>query len=167
MRRYVRGIGALCLAAGLALAGCGKATESIVESTAGGDLDISGETFTFESDADDVLIQGGAGTQLPENFPSDIPLPPGAQIMSATQTPEGSSVMWTWDDITVEAFDAFVASVKAAGYDEEVTTTSMDLGDEGFTRGAILIGKGKTLSISALVSDEAGALTIVVTADSP
>jgi hypothetical protein len=163
--------GAVVVTAGVLLSGCAQsaeqAAESVIESQLNGDVEISDDSFTFESESDGIRVEGGVGTELPDNFPADVPSPPGATVMSTAQTPDGVSVTWNWEGLTVDEFDRYVESIKAAGYRDEVTTTSMDLGNGEFTRGAVLSGKGTTVAVTAFVADESAGMTIVVTPDSP
>lgn len=167
MRRDGRIIATGAFAAVLALGGCGQSAESIIESATGADVQIGEESFSFESDSNGFKIEGGVGTGLPAGFPDDIPEPAGAVLLSTTETVDGLSVTWTWEGLAIEDFDRYVASLRAAGYDEEVTTSAMDLGEGNFTRGAILVGKGKTVSVSAFVAEGSSGLTIIITSASP
>ena len=166
----LRLIGAIAAAA-LVLTGCAQATEqaaeNLIESQTGADVDVSdgGGTVTFSDEETDTTVQGGSGTELPAGFPSDIPQPPSGQLMAALENPDGLSVMWTVDGLTAEAFDAYVASVKSAGYSSEMSATDLDTGCEGFSRTVVLVGNGKTLSISGFAIDGAGQVSIVVAAE--
>jgi hypothetical protein len=167
--KYVRlavGVGA---AAVLVLTGCGqaaeKAAESAIESASGGDVqvDIGDQTMTFTDEEEGVRVQGGEGTQLPAAFPADLPTPPNGQLMSAAETPDGVSVVWTATGLDVASFDAYVASVRSAGYDDEVSSTEFDMGADGFSKSYVLMGKGQAVSITAIIADEASQISMVIT----
>jgi len=156
------------IAAGvLLLGGCGQAAESVIETQTGADVEITddGGTLTFSDEEEGTKVQGGVGTQLPASFPSDIPEPPGGQLFAAAETPDGLSVMWTVEGMTAESFDAYVASVKAAGYDNEVFANQMDMGEGNFTNGVALSGNGQTLSITGVLADGTGQISLVITAE--
>jgi hypothetical protein len=151
----------------LILTGCGQATETLIESQTGADVEVSdgGETITFSDEESGTTVQGGAGTQLPAGFPSDIPEPPGGQLMAAAETPDGLSVMWTVDGLTAQNFDEYVATIKAAGYSSEMSASDMNMGDEGFTKAVVLVGNGQTVSITGFLVDGSGQVSIVVAAE--
>lgn len=134
-------VGAL-LAAALILTGCGQSGEPAVET-----------------------LQGGVGTELPAGFPSSIPQPPGGQLMAAFETPDGLSVMWTVEGLTPESFDTYVASVKSAGFNSEISATDMDMGDEGFTKVVVLVGGSQTISITGFLVGGSGQVSMVVAAE--
>jgi hypothetical protein len=159
-------IGSLAAAA-LLLTGCGQAAETIIESQTGADVEVSdgGETVTFSDEETGTTVQGGTGTQLPAAFPSDIPEPPGGQLFAAAETPEGLSVMWTVEGLTTESFDAYVASVKSAGYDSELYANEMDMGEGNFTKGVALTGNGQTVSITGVLADGTGQISMVIAAE--
>lgn len=166
MNLRLRIVSALCGAA-LVLTGCGQAAETVIESQTGADVEITdgGGTVTFSDEEEGTKVQGGAGTELPANFPSDIPQPPGGQLFAAAETPDGLSVMWTVDGMTAESFDAYVASVKAAGYDTEMYANQMDMGEGDFTKGVALTGNGQTVSITGVLADGTGQISMVITAE--
>ena len=155
--------------ASLLLTGCGgsaeQAAEQAIESASGGDVDvdIEGETFTFENEEEGVTVQGGAGAELPEGFPADLPLPPAGEIMSAASTPEGSSVMWMWDGMTQDDFDQYIAQVQAAGYQEVSNFVITDEGPGEFSKSSVLEGNGLSVSVSGTVTGGSGVLSVVAT----
>lgn len=160
-------IAGVIAATALILSGCGQATETLIESQTGADIEVTdgGGTVTLTDEESQMTVQGGSGTQLPEGFPSDIPQPPGGQLLAAAQSPEGLTVMWTVEGFTLDNFDAYVASIKAAGYDSEISATDMNMGDDGFTKAVVLVGNGQTVSITGVLIDGSGQVSMVVAAE--
>jgi len=159
-------VGALCVAA-LVLTGCGQAAETVIESQTGADVEITdgGETVTFSDEESGTTVQGGSGTELPSNFPSDIPQPPGGQLFAASESPEGLTAMWSVEGLTAESFDAYVASIKAAGYDDELFAQNMDMGEGNFTKAVSLAGKGQNVSVTGVLSDGTGQISVIIAAE--
>lgn len=166
MNLHSRIAGVLCTAA-LVLTGCGQAAQTLIEAQTGGDVEISdgGESLTITDEESGTTVQGGTGTQLPSSFPGDIPQPPGGQLFAAAETPDGLSLMWTVDGLTLEDFDAYVASIRAAGYDTEVFANEMDMGDNNVTKGVALSGKGRTVSITGVLVDGSAQISLVIAAE--
>jgi hypothetical protein len=115
---------ALCVFALLAL-GCGK--EPTV-STPAGDVKVTtkGDATTFEMKSKDdkvnVTIAGSdKGVALPDKFPSDIPVMPGAIVKVAMVTGEGMSVQFGVKSSQADAVKFYEENFKAKGWTIEAT----------------------------------------------
>ncbi len=165
------------LGAALVLSGCGGGGDE----SAGLDIDVSdgsttvtGEdgSVTVDSDGESLTITGsdegeeysvttGGAAEIPASFPSDVPLPDGAKLLSAVEESQGStSLTWEWPGLNQEILDAYLASVKDAGYTLEGQTYSMDMGGGDFTSGGQFTGPTHTVAIVGLSADGMGQLSI-------
>ena len=95
------------------------------------DEDGNGE-IQFEGGEGDAAVQfdEGGGVDLPENFPSEVPLPDGLSIQSASSidAPEGATFIITGivDDEFGAATDAYAAALTGAGFEQQSMTTNTD-----------------------------------------
>ena len=88
-----------------------EAAEKAIEAASGGDVEIEGETVRIQ-DGDQTLAMG-AGAKMPENWPSTVPVYPGAQVaMSSTDATPGSTGMMAVLQ-TPDAADKVVAFYKS------------------------------------------------------
>ncbi|MCK8115087.1 hypothetical protein [Anaerosoma tenue] len=121
-------IGALVGALALALVGCSggsdTAAEEVAGSAVGGDVDVDDENVTISTDDGDITFGGGDG-ELGNNFPSDIPIHPDAEVSSS------SSIV---ADAGSEHYaDLYVDDSVAAVYDwhvDELSSSGWAIGDE-------------------------------------
>lgn len=78
----------LAVLPGLAACSSESASERIVESATGGEVDVDisddGDSITYESD-DGSITFGGSG-EVPEEWPADVPLPDDLRIESSVET---------------------------------------------------------------------------------
>jgi hypothetical protein len=117
----------LCVFALLAL-GCGEKT---TVSTPTGDVKVTkkGDAITFEVKGKDektnVAIAGSdTGVALPEKFPSDVPVMPGAIVKVAMTTGEGMSVQFSVKASQPDAVKFYEENLKAKGWTIEATMNS-------------------------------------------
>lgn len=124
MNRIFRPLGMLCLAAGL-LAGCGdNATQNTeadqIEDYAaahGVDADVRTDA---DGRVDSVAINQGGGQvgsnlDVPDGFPSDIPLYPGLNLYGASAVPGGGFSLAALSDDDVDTISAWYASRMTQG----------------------------------------------------
>ena len=96
--------------------------EQIAESGAGddADVDIDSETGQVDVSTEDGDMSFGEGTELPEDFPADIPLPQDYELTSAMSTDTGDATGWTISgelpDADDSTFDDLVAEFTSAGW---------------------------------------------------
>ena len=149
----------------LLVAGCGQTAEQAVDQAVGQVVESATEQLKDQAAELGLDLPAGVSTELPANFPADIPLPPEGELLAVLDNPDGLTALFTVSGLTAEAFDAYVASVKAAGYDSEISATDLGVSDEGFTKAVVLVGNGSTVSITAFVAGGTGQITIVVGAE--
>jgi hypothetical protein len=104
--------------------------EQLAESGSGGeaDVDIDSESGQVDVQTEDGDMSFGEGTELPDDFPSDIPLPADYELTSAMSTSTSGSEGWTIGGNLPNAdgatFDDLVAEFTDAGWTETSKTTS-------------------------------------------
>ncbi len=113
--------------------------EQLAEAGSGGeaDVDIDSESGQVDVQTEDGDMSFGEGTELPEDFPSDIPLPADYELTSAMSTSSSGSEGWTIggnlpgaDDAT---FEDLVGEFTSAGWTETSKTTSESEGGTAST----------------------------------
>ena len=147
--------------AALALAGCGGITDSITEnvveevaeqaaSVDGQDVDIDfdadGETGSINvTGPDGEQLSIGAGGDLPQDFPADIPLPDGGyEVLSSFSDSSGAAnvtlqASGSYDDLVAQ----YESALPAAGY--EITS---QFNQAGSSQVYTAEGNGRTLNVS-------------------
>ncbi len=183
MSLYISRIAAF-VATGLLITGCGQmaeqATESLIEGSTGADVELKDDgmtitdgdgSITIESDGDTVTLtdesgtstfQSGEGAELPASYPDNLPTPPGAVLITVTETPEGNLLMWESDRLTSEDFDTYIADIQGAGFVLDGEVIVVDSGDE-INRIVTFTGSGKTIMLTALGSSDFGQLSLIIT----
>ena len=73
--RFKVAIGATTLAVALGLTGCTSAVENIIEQQTGAKVDVKDGGISVETK--DGEVQLGVDTELPADFPKELPLPTG------------------------------------------------------------------------------------------
>ena len=178
------------LAAGVAVAGCGKKaeeklseklTEKLLEKSLAKDgvkakVDISGNQMSFTTtDADgkqahvkmdgdslvvegpdgvETLREGGAG-DMPKDFPADVYVPAGADVVSSISTPGGANLTLKSASSKADVVVKYAAEMKAQGWTNE---TTMDMGETAM----LSFAKGNRQA-SVIVQVEEGATAINLT----
>lgn len=128
---------------GLGLVGCGggsdssddaadKLAEKLAESgTEDADVNIDSDKGQVDVSTPDGEMSFGSGTELPDDFPSDIPFPEGSTITSALSSTDGGVKTWsvtgTLADADEGTFDDIIAQLTADGW----TKTSDMSGSSG------------------------------------
>jgi hypothetical protein len=96
-----------------------------------------GETFTIESENGETVVEsdGGTatfsqGTDLPEGFPDDIPIPDSMTVVfsQAAETPEGQafSIVATSPLGVDELVEQMTSGLESGGYEQQQLTTTPD-----------------------------------------
>jgi hypothetical protein len=134
-----------CVALGTLATACGgsgdevadnaadELAEQLAEAGAGqdADVDIDSESGQVDVSTPDGDMSFGEGTELPDDFPSEIPLPADYQLNSAMSTSTDGSDGWTISGelpgATSDTFDELVAAFTDAGW----TTTSDSSSETG------------------------------------
>lgn len=97
----------------LGLSGCANPVEAPIEQQAGTHIDSSGDGMTIESE--DGTVQVGTGTELPADFPAELPIPPG-QLIGAVSGGGGWSL--TYEGVERPEIDGLESAISGAGYEE-------------------------------------------------
>jgi hypothetical protein len=105
----------------------------------GGNIEIGGEdgaNMVIEGTGDDaeIRIEGSDGetfisnTQLPDNFPSEVPIPDGIEIQlgQTSSTPDGDMflIAGLTDADFGEVADQYMAQLEGAGFTQQALTTT-------------------------------------------
>lgn len=173
MKKSVLKISGL-IVAGLVLAGCSQATETLVEAGTGADVEISEEgmtvtgedgstltvdeeegSMTYTDEEGTTSVQSGGDVQVPDGVPSDLPLPTEAVLVTAAENDGVYVLAWTWEGFSKEAFTAYVDSVESAGYSKTLDVIDLDLGDGAFSLGYVLSDGTNDVTLAG-VSDDTG-----------
>ena len=105
-----------------------------------GDVDADGGGINVESD--DGSFSAGATTELPDEWPSEIPEPDGLAINSASvigsDTEQAITVSGSVD--SDEFVDSYGAALDSAGFDEESTFSSNGTINNVYTNGTWTVG---------------------------
>lgn len=133
---------ALCVALGAGTVACGggndedaanDAADELAEKLAesgndDADVDIDSESGQVDVSTPDGDMSFGDGTELPDDFPDDIPLPPGYELTSAMSNTDGASSGWsitgTVPDADDGTFDDLVAAFTSAGWTKSSDASS-------------------------------------------
>ena len=156
----------LCLCCFLLfLSGCGNSVEEKVvekkiekETGAKTDVDLSdqGMKVTGTSEGQEFTVTSGDATEIPKDFPEDVPLYQPGKAIAAMEVPGGYSVTMT----TPDTVDAVAASYKeqmtSHGWAEQAT---MNMGGQT----VMVYGKGETRVTNIAVMPVEGETTITVT----
>jgi hypothetical protein len=136
----------------LAGAGCG-ATTAVQTNPATGNV-------TYDGGAGE---HGEVGTnvQLPANWPSDVPMYAGANIVSATTIAQGISVLFQSADAAATVSDWYQAQLTASGWTKKAEH------DIGIQRVRVYEKADATLTVSSSTSDEGGSATLLLWAPNP
>lgn len=99
MRATTRPIAAALVAGTLLVAGCGgddtgspteEGLEELIEQQGGGDVDLDmGEDGDFSMETDEGSFTGGS--ELPESWPDEVPLPDDLEIVNASEIVDNTS----------------------------------------------------------------------------
>ena len=80
-----------------------------------------------------VQVAGGKGNvPLPEGFPDDVPVYPGAKVMTSAKTKEGMTLVLTTSDPLQKAMEFYQGKLKTNGWDIQNT---MNMPDGGMLSG--------------------------------
>ncbi|HEY8091321.1 MAG TPA: hypothetical protein VIF09_25835 [Polyangiaceae bacterium] len=137
MRTSRLAVVALLAASTLATTGCKrlaekaaeKAEEKAIERAAGAkgvQINSNGQgSMTVVTDAGTVML--GSGAKIPEDFPKEVPVYPGASPTASIKTSEGARPAWTLTFETTDSKDKVAAYYKAnlSGFTQK---SAMDLG---------------------------------------
>ena len=132
-------LGVLALTLAMVVAGCGQkaaefVAEKAIEAGSGGqaDVDISGDSANITmKTADGTEVEIGTASNVPDDFPEDVPLYPGLTVQSTAK--ESSKQMFTVTGSSEDAFTKVSEHLKSKlveeGWTEDsaVTTPQMHM----------------------------------------
>ena len=148
---------ALCVFALLAF-GCGKET-TVSTPTGQATVTQKGDATTIEmksSKGEKVNIAASdKGVALPENFPSDIPLMPGAVVKMAITTGGNLSVHFGVKASQADATRFYEENLKAKGWEIDAT---MKMGESSM----VSAKKGKRQCVLTVATEGAGSIVQVM-----
>ena len=158
-----------------------KLTEKLLEKSMAKDgvkakVDISGNTMSFTTtdadgkqsnvkmDGDSLVVEGPDGVQtfraggagvMPLDFPADVHVLAGAEVVSSISTPGGANLTLKSTSSKADVVAQYAAEMKAQGW---TTETTMDMGETAM----LSFAKGNRQA-SVIVQAEAGATAINLT----
>jgi hypothetical protein len=105
-----------------------------------GNADAESGEFTVESE--DGSFSSGATTELPENWPADVPEPEGLAISSATVIGSHSELAVTVvGNVDGEGFvDSYASALESAGFEEQSTFTADGTINNVYSNGEWTVG---------------------------
>jgi hypothetical protein len=149
----------------LLLNGCGnsveeKAVEKKIEKETGAkaevDLSDQGMKMTGTSEGEKFSVTTGEATEIPKDFPEDVPLYQPARAVSAVVVAGGYSVTLTTPDAVDKVAANYKAQMTAQGWAEQA---SMNMGGQT----VLVYGKEEGRVVNIAVMPVEGATTITVT----
>jgi len=156
----------LCLCCFLLLLnGCGnsveeKAVEKKIEKETGAkaevDLSDQGMKMTGTSEGEKFSVTTGEATEIPKDFPEDVPLYQPGKAVSAVVVAGGYSVTLTTPDAVDKVATNYKAQMTAQGWAEQA---SMNMGGQT----VLVYGKEEGRVVNIAVMPVEGATTITVT----
>jgi len=125
MKRALCFVVAMTVFSCLALGGCNKAAEKVIESKMAKEgvnakVDSSGEKMTIQTKDGTAVIAGGKGTTVPENFPKDIYVYEGATITASISVPNGFNLVMETGDSPEKVLGAIKSKMTGLGWKEEM-----------------------------------------------
>ncbi len=146
------------------LAGCQNAAEKAVEKATGVEVDKNGNSVTVTGEDGTVKVEGGDQASLPEEFPKDVPIYPGAKlVVSSSATADGKTTFTaayeTEDDVkTVHGW--YKKQLPKEGWTVQGETLT---GTGTQSTGAIMTNKGESqLTVAATRSQDNKKTTITL-----
>lgn len=102
-----------------------KAAEKAVEAQTGGkvDIDSNSGSMKIKDEKTGAVVEWGTQAKLPDNWPSDVPVYPGAAIRASMSTNDGSSLSLETTD-SIDKVSSFYKG-KLSGFKKEA---EMDMG---------------------------------------
>lgn len=156
-RVFIYGALALLLLA----AGCNKliekaaegATEKAIESASGGkvDVDLSEGGMTMSDEDGSMQITSGDNARLPDGWPAQLPLYPGATLLSGAQSDDNGntsmSVYFSTPDGSADVAKFYEDKALAAGYTRETSHEQDGMFIRNYAKG------GQRLAVQAATED--------------
>jgi hypothetical protein len=123
------------------------------------------ESGTFTDDAGDTM-QFGPGTELPEDWPAALPVPPGTLLSVAVRQDSSALATWIVPDDSAEAIvNAYLVDLQEAGFSTPVQS-EMSVPDEGVFS-YDLTNDDYDVTVSAVLVPGESEITLIATARTP
>ncbi len=147
---------AAATATALLLAGCGaaadkaseKATEQLVESQTGGDVDIDTADGSVEIETEDGSMSFGTG-EVPAEWPEDIPLPDGLEVLSGSTSDSSDGRLVGIVGTATASPEDILATMKDELADWTISGESTVTGTDGSITGAQWETDGRRVNFAA------------------
>lgn len=152
--------------AALALAGCGdaaeEAAEQAIEAQGGGDVEIDAEGGEFSVEGEDGSKFSVGSDELPDDFPTDVPIPEGATVESSSTVQTDGKAGWfvalTYPDADASGLaDTSKTEMEDAGFEETSTFSADDTTTSGYE------GNGYTVTVSIAPNADGGGTSMTLT----
>jgi hypothetical protein len=156
------------LLAASALTGCGfaaeQATEELVEQSTGGEVEIDddGESISIETEEGSMEISGGESAEVPDGFPSDMPIYDGTIVMAQTFDAEEGTAYNLGIKTTDGAYDVSEWYVDEFASEGWSVTSEMVNDTADMTMLTYQVEKDGTQA-QVIIAEEAGETQIAVT----
>jgi len=166
MRRQVLQQLAIVFVAGVVVCGvaaCGgtaeEATEAAIEAEAGGDVNVDADAGTLTirgEDGEEMAFTGGAdGVELPEDFPSTIPIYPDAQAMQYATMGDTVQAGFQVDAPLNDVRDWYIEQLEDNDWEIQMNMAVAD--------GSMISAELDGQSLSLILGEDDGETTIIVT----
>ena len=133
-----------------------RAEEKALEKNGGGQVSINngGGSMTITTDAGTVQL--GNGAHIPDDFPKEVPVYPGAKPTASIKSSQGTKPVWTVTLETTDSKDKVAAYYKAnlSGFTQK---SAMDLGT-----GSILVYESPKYDVTFTASTEGAKTELLV-----
>ena len=153
------GVGAVVLLAALA---CGSGDERTVEMEDGGTATVHGDDEGVgvrgtTEDGEEYAIRVGTRAELPDDFPDDVPVHPGASVEASMSMPgEGQMITFATQSAPDAVYRFYKDGLAKQGWSIEA---EMNLGGQRMLSGR----KGDRVASVQLVEADEGGTRVVVT----
>ena len=147
---------------GLLLVGCGKKVqEKIIEASMAkhgvkGKVDLSGDQVTIQTKEGTSTFSGGKNAKIPDSFPKDVLVYPGATVVASVTVPNGCNLVLETKDRLDKVLGAFKDKMTGADWKEEM---NMNQGEQSM---CVYKKDQRTASIVMASAEKKTQITITV-----
>lgn len=160
---------ALFAVASLGLVGCGaaaekaaeKATEQAIESQGGGDVDINADDGTVEVETEDGSMSFGTA-EVPEEWPEDIELPDGLEILSGTSMDASDGRLVAITATSEQSPDELLEGLKSQLSDWEISGETDMSSTNGNLAGAQWDTDGRRVTFAASSGGDGNDVSVTI-----
>jgi hypothetical protein len=140
--------------------GCQRAAERVVEEATGVRVDDDDNSVTVQTDEGEATFSG-SDASLPDDWPSDVPAYPDAEIESSTSMRMGDSVQmavtWTTSDDVTTVYEWYRDELPAAGWE---VTGDFSMEQDGQRTANISSSKGSS-DANVFIGDDSDGVTLI------